>query len=453
MLEACLFLFLCSALPGNGAELLAIRVGRAETISHGPLEHAVILVEGGKIVAIGEDLPIERGIPILDRPEWVVTPGLVNCHSRAGLDGNAGRSFDPELRAAAELYGRQDVWKELLEAGVTTLGLYPPGSGIPGQAVAVRPKGATAEEMIVRDGAYLQVYIGANPSLKKMLAEAFEKLDEYDEKVKKAREKWDKEQEQKKSKSKSKAKTESSEKKESTGDKEKEQDEKEKEKKEGDGQASSQDEKDEKEKEKKEEPKEDSGAFVPPEPEAKVKPFVDLRDKRLSAVMSISKAADYLHFLDAIGERDFRWSLHVPLRDDLDLYEVAAKLGEKKASVVMTPLVTLQPNTRRERNLPAELARAGAKVVLLPRGDGVADHERWMFDVGRLVAAGLERQAALAAVTLEAARVLGLEERLGSLDVGKDANLILWSGDPLEPASRIQAVMLEGEFVSGEVGR
>jgi imidazolonepropionase-like amidohydrolase len=49
--------------------------------------------------------------------------------------------------------------------------------------------------------------------------------------------------------------------------------------------------------------------------------------------------------------------------------------------------------------------------------------------------------------------VLGLEERLGSLDVGKDANLILWSGDPLEPASRIQAVMLEGEFVSGEVGR
>src|SRR5262245_51324842 len=129
MLETCLSLLLCSAPPETGGELLAIRVGRAETISHGTLEHAVILVEGGKIVAIGEDLPVERGIPILDRPEWVVMPGLVNCHSRAGLDGNAGRSFDPELHAAAEVYGRQDVWKELLDAGVTTLGLYPAGSG------------------------------------------------------------------------------------------------------------------------------------------------------------------------------------------------------------------------------------------------------------------------------------------------------------------------------------
>jgi flagellar motor protein MotB len=450
MLETCLSLLLSSAVPDTRGELLALRVGRAETISHGTLEHAVILVEGGKIVAIGEDLPIERGIPILDRPEWVVTPGLVNCHSRAGMDGNAGRSFDPELRAAAEVYGRQDVWKELLEAGVTTLGLYPAGSGIPGQAVAIRPHGATAQEMIVRDGVYLQVYIGANPSLKKMLADAFEKVEEYDEKVKKAREKWEKEQEQKKSKSKSKSKTET-EKKDASEEKKEEEEKKDEkdENKEGEGQAAQE------EKEKKEEPKkeESSDVFVPPEPEAKVKPFVELRDKRLPAVMSISKAADYLHFLDVIGERDFRWSVHVPLRDDLDLYEVAAKLGEKKASVVMTPLVTLQPSTRRERNLPAELARAGAKVVLLPRGDGVVDHERWMFDVGRLVAAGLGRQAALAAVTLEAARVLGLDERLGSLDVGKDANLILWSGDPLEPSSRIQAVMLEGEFVSGEVGR
>ena len=178
MLEALLPLFLSSALSESRGELLAIRVGRAETISHGPLENAVILVEGDKIVAIGEDLPVERGVPILDRPEWVVTPGLVNCHSRAGLDGSAGRAFDPELRAAAEVYGRQDIWKELLETGVTTLGLYPAGSGIPGQAVAVRPHGASAQEMIVRDGVYLQVYIGANPSLKKMLADAFEKVEE-----------------------------------------------------------------------------------------------------------------------------------------------------------------------------------------------------------------------------------------------------------------------------------
>ena len=75
------------------------------------------------------------------------------------------------------------------------------------------------------------------------------------------------------------------------------------------------------------------------------------------------------------------------------------------------------------------------------------------FHVGHLVKAGLDRQAALAAMTLEPAQVLGLAERLGSIEKGKDANLILWNGDPFEPETQIQAVMLEGYIVSGEVGQ
>ena len=62
---------------GDGG-LLAIRVGKAETIAHGTIEHAVILIEDGKITAIGQDLPIERGIPVLDRPHWTAMPGLVH---------------------------------------------------------------------------------------------------------------------------------------------------------------------------------------------------------------------------------------------------------------------------------------------------------------------------------------------------------------------------------------
>ncbi len=441
-------LFIASAQDG----LLAIRVGKAETVSQGAIEHAVILIEDGKIVEIGEDLPIERGIRILDRPNWVATPGLVNCHSRAGMDGRAGRGFDPELRASGELYARQDIWRELLEAGVTTLGLYPPGAGIPGQAVAIRPRGEAIEDMIIADDAYLKINIGASQALKKMLRDAFEKLAEYDEKVQKAREKWEKEQEQKAKKSKTKPKKEekSEEKKD---DEKKEEEKKEEEKPEGRLGQSQEEEKKEEEKKESGEKTESKEKFVPPEPDPKVKPFLELRSDRLRAMMSITKAADYLHLLDVIEKEEFPWFLQVPLRDDIDLYEVAPKIGERGLRVVLTPLITLQPNTRRERNLPAELQRAGAKVALVPRGDRVEDHQRWMFDVGRLVAAGLDRQAALASVTLEPARALGLEERLGSLDKGKDANLVLWSGDPFEPQSRIQAVMLEGRFVNGEVGR
>ena len=54
-------------------------------------------------------------------------------------------------------------------------------------------------------------------------------------------------------------------------------------------------------------------------------------------------------------------------------------------------------------------------------------------------------------MTLEPAELIGLGERLGSIEKGKDANLIFMSGDPFEPSSRLEAVMLEGEFIHGEV--
>ena len=418
-----------SETPVRG-DLLAIRVGKAETISQGTLEHAVILVEGGKIVVVGEDLPVERGIPILDRPDWVVTPGLINSHTRIGMDGRTGRGFDPQLRASGELLPGEDVYTDLLEAGVTTLGLYPPGSGIPGKAVAVRTAGDTAAEMILAEDAYLKIHLHATEASKKMLRDAFEKLAEYDEDVAKKREKWakDLEKQEKADKKAKKSKKDDDEKKEEGEKEEAKQDDKKKERV--------------------------PEVFTPPEPDEKVAPFLALREGRLTAMINIRKAADYLHLLDVVDDEDeFDWFLQVDLRNDIDLYEIAEQLGERELRIAMTPELTLQQGSRRERNIPAELSRAGVKLVLLPRSDSVRSHEEWLHDVGRLVAAGLNREVALRAVTLEAASALGLGERLGSIEADKDANLVFWNGDPFEPSTRIQAVMLDGEFVSGEVER
>ena len=57
---------------------------------------------------------------------------------------------------------------------------------------------------------------------------------------------------------------------------------------------------------------------------------------------------------------------------------------------------------------------------------------------------GLPFDAALAAVTINPARMLGVESRVGSLEVGKDADLVFWSGPPFEPSSRVIGVMLDG---------
>ncbi len=436
--------------PGDGS-LLAIRVGKAETIAHGTIEHAVILIEDGKITAIGQDLPIERGIPVLDRPHWTAMPGLVHPYSRMGLESRGGSGFEPQQVPTGELYPLDPIYRDLLERGVTTLGLYPAGTGIPGQAIALRPQGKERAEMLLDESAYLKVEFRADPRSKKMIRDAFAKVDEYVEKEKKAREKWEKDSEKAKKK-----------------EPEKKPEEKKPEEKKPDGKgqvieggqlelqepdAGAQDPnagaaQEPKPEEKKEE---GPGPYVPPEPDAKVKPFIALRAKELRALVALSSAADYLHWLDAISKEDFLWDLRLPLTRQADYFEVADKLGEKKVRVVMEPEITLHPGTMRQRNLPAELSRAGAKVVLIPRADSVSAVETWLSSVGVIVATGLDRQVALRAVTLEPAEVLGLAARVGSLEVGKDANLIFFSGDPLEPSTPLEAVMLEGHFVKGEV--
>jgi imidazolonepropionase-like amidohydrolase len=417
-----LTLLLAGALAGPAAagDLLAIRVRRAETIAAGTIEHAVILVENGRIAAIGQDLPIERGIPILERPQWTVMPGLVHPYSRMGLDGRGGAGFDPEAVPTGELYPLDPVYADLLERGVTTLGLYPAGSNVPGQAIVVRPRGEERAEMLLSESAYLKIEFRSDARSKKTLRDGFAKVDEYNEKEKKAREKWEADVE--------KAKKKKDEKKE---------EKKEEKKDEGAKSAAPQ-----------EEAKDEGpGPYVAPEVDAKTRPFMDLRAGKLRALVGITSAGDYLHWLDAVGKEEFGWDLRVPMTRQLDLYEVAAKLGEKKVRLVIEPEITLQSSTLRQRNLPAELSRAGARLVLIPRSDSPRSVETWLSSVGTIVAAGLDRAVALRAVTLEPAEVLGLQARVGSLEVGKDANLVFFDGDPLEPSTRLRAVMLEGRFV------
>jgi hypothetical protein len=416
--------------------LLAIKVGKAETIAKGAIEHAVILVENGKIVTIGEDLPIERGIPIFDRPDWVVMPGLVDAYSRLGLDGEGGDEMNADAKASAEIYPGADEYDEVVEYGVTTIGLYPAGNGIPGQACAIRPRGKTKEEMLLADGCYLKIILRATSSSKKLLQDGFKKADDYAEKEKKAREKFDKDKKGKKPEEKKEEKPKEGESKMAEDPS---------------ANAAMEDPKPD------EKPKDD---FVPPEPEPKAKPFVELRSGKLRALVSIGNAAEYLHFIDAIGKESFGWDLRVPIQRESDLFYVADKktydldvdgIGDKKCRIVIEPVLSVTPGTMRNRNLAMELSKAGAKIVFVPRNDTLPDMKAWLWNVGEMVGAGLDRQIALRAVTLEPAELLHVEKQVGSLEKGKDANMVFYSGDPLEPTSKVQAVMLDGRFVFGEV--
>ena len=96
---------------------------------------------------------------------------------------------------------------------------------------------------------------------------------------------------------------------------------------------------------------------------------------------------------------------------------------------------------------------AGAKVTFVPTGDSVGAHESWLRDVGQLVRAGLDADAALSAMTLHGAELLRVDDRVGSLDEGKHANILFFDGDPFAATTNLEAILLEGDFITGEVDR
>jgi imidazolonepropionase-like amidohydrolase len=73
-----------------------------------------------------------------------------------------------------------------------------------------------------------------------------------------------------------------------------------------------------------------------------------------------------------------------------------------------------------------------------------------LFEAGVAAAYGLPRDRALAAITSDAAQLLGLGARLGSLEPGKDGDVALWDGDPLEYTTHCLGVLIDGQSFPGE---
>jgi imidazolonepropionase-like amidohydrolase len=91
-------------------------------------------------------------------------------------------------------------------------------------------------------------------------------------------------------------------------------------------------------------------------------------------------------------------------------------------------------NVLHERGVPVALSSHGA--------DGI--ESRLGLQAGYAMRGGLPFEAALAAVTINPARMLGVDDRVGSIETGKDADLVLWNGPPFEPSSRVIGVLLDG---------
>ncbi|TAH38066.1 MAG: hypothetical protein EYC70_05435 [Planctomycetota bacterium] len=421
---------------------LVFRVDRVETLEGDALHNATLVVRDGIIEKLGEAVVLPDKAQIHDlrggsstaMPPWVLAHGnfLARDPRSSGRNGR--------FRAVDSLYLGEEDLPSLLAQGILLVGVDPPGSGIPGRSSVIETTAEAPRPRALVNDLHLKLTIATDPAAVELLRKALKDADEAIEKEKKARQDWEK------------ARKDWEEKQKAKQEAEKKQQEQQKQEKEGEPPKAAQDgDKGQQQKEEKAPPE----TFEPPPLDPDLKPVVEWVRKQRVAQIWVDDSGDWLHWLDVLGERELAYEVILSHSDQQNLQEVAPALGEKKLRVEAPARLSFLPFTRLRVNLPAELAAAGVRLVLSPPapppagrppGEAAADMARgWRLGLADLVREGLDRSAALRAVTMEPAAGMGQEERVAPLKMGGPATFIVLDGDPLDPTARVLYVVDRGE--------
>ena len=177
--------------------------------------------------------------------------------------------------------------------------------------------------------------------------------------------------------------------------------------------------------------------------------LVDLIQKKADvfALLELNNASDFVQMSDVLKKFDIAHHYLARNGQQADFAYVVAKLGEQKPKIILQPVINRTPFSAERLHLVRMLSQAGCEVSLMPLNDSAREHERMLGRIANLVREGWARSEALKAVTLHPARLLGLDTRLGSIEKGKEADLIFLDADPLDPLARVREVMIAGEIV------
>ncbi|MGB7297333.1 MAG: amidohydrolase family protein [Candidatus Aminicenantales bacterium] len=163
-----MIVFVFGAVAGP-AQDLALKGGTILTISHGAVENGTVLIQKGKITACGRDVPIPSGIEVIDVTGMYVMPGVIDSHSHIGFDmedvNEATDPVTPQVWMKDALDPYSDSILKTLAGGVTTVKtMHGSANVIGGVNVTIKLKyGSAVEEMIVPVRQQLKLALGENP--------------------------------------------------------------------------------------------------------------------------------------------------------------------------------------------------------------------------------------------------------------------------------------------------
>lgn len=376
------------------------------TMSGPPLENATVVVINGKITSVGSG-PVRAIVPDGTRriEAEVVTPGLIDAHSTVGLTGIFNHPHDqdqlersapiqPELRALDAYNPKEKLVEWVRSFGVTTLHTgHGPGELVSGQTFVVKTAGNTVEEALVVEEATLAV----------TLAEEARKGDHMGmdkggktpgtrgKMMAMLRQELIKTQEYMRKREKAEA------------DKK-------------------------------------------PDRDLKYDALARAIKKEIPMLITAHKAQDIGNALRLAKEFDLR----IILDGAAESYLLIEEIKAAGVPVVLHP--TMMRAYGEMENMSFEtaskLAEAGIPVAIQSGFEGYVPKTRVvLFEAGITAANGRTFEEALASITIDAARILGIEKRVGSLEVGKDADLALYDGDPFEYTTHCTATIVNGKVV------
>jgi hypothetical protein len=406
----------------------AWHVKRAHTISGGVIDDAVILVSAGRISGVGKEgvLAIPSHATHEERRACTVAPGFVHP---AGLFFGAGERYDLTGSAAKgdeTVRGRLDPQeadlKKLARSGFTTLALVPSGGGLSGMVAVAKPvkpsQGLPDPAALIRDdkAAVAMAFDPATAS-REFFLKSIEKARKYLTDLE-AFKKAGKPAESKPADAPKEGEAKPEEKK-AEGEKKPE--------------------------EKKPEPPKE------PAKDPKIQPLSEVLESKLASVLFISGASAFLHaealFAADAGFRPAVAFTGAAFRGGPDAWRVVEGLKKLGVTVLMPPQVSNVPFLATLRSTATILLDAGVPVAFMPEARDLEALERYRFELMQLVRHGVHSEDALRAATLTPAEVLGLGNRIGSLEAGRDADFVLYDGDPLAPTTQLVAVVVDGAVI------
>lgn len=385
------------------SEPVALRGATIHTVTNGVIENGTILFENGVIAAVGADVEVPSGARVVDVSGKHIYPGLIDAYSTVGIaeigavdvsnDINELGDFNPNIRANVAVNAESRHIGTTRSAGVLVAFATPGGGLISGLSSAMSLEGWTWEEMSLEPAAALNVnWPDPNPRRRGAFGgfggDDNDEPPSYEEQVQKVK-----------------------------------------------------------------------GFF------AEARAYRDavvageqVRTDSRYAAMIPALNADVPVVVAADGAAQINdaisWAqeegLRVVIRGGRDAIHVADRLAANKVPVILTSTMAAPSRDYEPYDgayaMPARLYEAGVKFAI-SGGAGSLYTNRLPWEAGVAVAFGLPEDEALKAVTINAAEFMGIDDRVGSLEPGKQATLLITTGTPLDMTSDIEQAYIQGREI------